>query len=106
MPLAAVFLYKIYAFDNGTLMQYLRQDLRVQKPLWQKRGFFLYEAWKEGKVFFRLRLKNGTYEGFTLHKQIYYIIKYTYSWQLFLTKENYIQKFYSCLNKQALIILF
>jgi hypothetical protein len=41
--------------------------------------FFIYEAWKEGKVFFRLQLKNGTYEGFTLHKEIYYIIEYTYS---------------------------
>jgi hypothetical protein len=41
----------------------------------RKRVFFLYEAWKERKVFFCLRLKNGTYEGFTLHKEIYYITK-------------------------------
>jgi hypothetical protein len=38
-----------------------------------KRGFFLYEAWKEGKVFFRRRLKNGMWVNFMHRKEIYYI---------------------------------
>jgi hypothetical protein len=32
--------------------------------IFAKHGFFLYEAWKEGKVFFRRRLKNGMYVKF------------------------------------------
>jgi hypothetical protein len=39
---------------------------------YQRRGFFLYEAWKEGKVFFRRRLKNGTCVNFMHRKEIYY----------------------------------
>jgi hypothetical protein len=38
-----------------------------------KKGFFLYEAWKEGKVFFRRRLKNGMHANFMHRKEIYYI---------------------------------
>jgi hypothetical protein len=37
-----------------------------------RRIFFLRESWKEGKVFFRQQLKNGTYKGFMHHKEIYY----------------------------------
>jgi hypothetical protein len=33
---------------------------------------FLYEAWKEGKVFFRRRLKNGMYVSFMHRKEINY----------------------------------
>jgi hypothetical protein len=33
---------------------------------------FLYEAWKEGKVFFRRRLKNDMYVSFMHHKEINY----------------------------------
>jgi hypothetical protein len=66
-------------------MQDLRQDLRGQychfgndtpyeRPS-TKKDFF-YEAWKERKLFFRLQLKNGTYDNFTLHKEIYYIMNY------------------------------
>ena len=36
------------------------------------RIFFLYEAWKEGKVFFRRRIKNGMYVSFMHHKEINY----------------------------------
>jgi hypothetical protein len=32
--------------------------------IFTKHGSFLYEAWKEGKVFFRRRLKNGMYIKF------------------------------------------
>jgi hypothetical protein len=55
---------------------------KIFKVASAKKGisFPLYEALKEGKVFFRLWLKNDTYEGFTPHKEIYYIIKYTDSW--------------------------
>jgi hypothetical protein len=35
-------------------------------------GLFLYEAWKEGKVFFRRMLKNGMCANFTHRKEIYY----------------------------------
>jgi hypothetical protein len=35
---------------------------------------------KKGRCFnFRQWLKNGTYEDFTLHKEVNYIIIYTYS---------------------------
>jgi hypothetical protein len=51
-----------------------------------KEGGFLPEAWKEVKVFFRRRLKNGMYEGSMLHKEIYYINIHTNCLQVFLTK--------------------
>jgi hypothetical protein len=35
-----------------------------------KEGHFLYEAWKEGKVFFSPSAKNGTYYYFMMHKEI------------------------------------
>jgi hypothetical protein len=65
MPSTIVLLYDVYGktFESNKLLR-------------QKRRFFSYEERKEGKVFFRLWLKNGTYEGFTLHKEIYYIINY------------------------------
>jgi hypothetical protein len=31
---------------------------------------------KKGRCFFACRLKNDTYEDFTLHKEIYYIMRY------------------------------
>jgi hypothetical protein len=37
-----------------------------------RRDLFLYEAWKEGKVFFRRRLKNGMCVNFMHHKEINY----------------------------------
>jgi hypothetical protein len=39
--------------------------------LWSM-DLFLYEAWKEGKVFFRQRLKNGMYVSFMHRKEINY----------------------------------
>jgi hypothetical protein len=53
-----------------------------------KEGGFLSEALKEGKVFFRRRLKNGMYEGSTLHKEIYYINIHTNCLQVFLTQRH------------------
>jgi hypothetical protein len=37
-----------------------------------RRGILLYETWKEGKVFFRRRLKNGMCVNFMHRKEIYY----------------------------------
>jgi hypothetical protein len=34
---------------------------------------------KKGRCFFAFGLKNGTYDNFTLHKEIYYIMNYTVS---------------------------
>jgi hypothetical protein len=51
-----------------------------------KEGGFLFEAWKEGKVFFRRGLKNCMYEGSTLHKDIYYSNTHTNCLQVSLTK--------------------
>jgi hypothetical protein len=60
----------------------LRETLFYQTG--HRRSIFLYEAWKEGKVFFRRRLKNGMYVNFMHHKEIYYnnlhvflIVQYT-----------------------------
>ena len=79
MPSTAVFLYKIYAFDNGTHVISMTRPLSLISCFDKKGDLYLYEARKEGKVFFRLWLKNGTYEDFMFHKEIYYIIRYTYS---------------------------
>ena len=57
-----------------------------------KEGGFLSEAWKEGKVFFHRRLKNGMHEGSTLHKEIYYINIHANCSQMFLTKPGVIHK--------------
>jgi hypothetical protein len=70
MLVTEVLSYGVYAFDNGILMQRLRQELH---SCFGKEGGILSEAWKEGKVFFRRRLKNRMYEGSTHHKEIYYI---------------------------------
>jgi hypothetical protein len=70
MLVTEVLSYGVYAFDNGILMQRLRQELH---SCFGKEWGFLSEARKEGKVFFRRQLKNGMYEGFTHHKEIYYI---------------------------------
>jgi hypothetical protein len=77
MLVTEVLSYRVYAFDNGILMQRLRQELHSR---FDKEGGFLSEAWKEGKVFFHRRLKNGMYEGFTHHKEIYYINIHANSW--------------------------
>ena len=53
-------------------------------------GAFRSKAWKEGKVFFRSRLKNSMYEGSTLHKEIYYFNINTNCLQVFLTKPGII----------------
>jgi hypothetical protein len=53
----------VNAFTSSTIFFMNLQDF------WQKKDF-LYEALKEGKVFFRLRLKNGTHVNFTPHKEI------------------------------------
>jgi hypothetical protein len=66
-----------------------------------KEGGFLSEAWKEGKVFFRHRLKNGMYEGSTLHKEIYYINIHTNYLQVFLTKPRIMFKDIKLLKIQS-----
>jgi hypothetical protein len=38
-----------------------------------KKGDFFLKREKKGRCFFRRRLKNSMYEGFTYHKEIYYI---------------------------------
>jgi hypothetical protein len=60
-------------------------NLRQQ---WHKENIFLRKAWKEGKVFFCQQLKNGMYEDFMHHKEIYYINIHTKTWCLFLTKDE------------------
>jgi hypothetical protein len=59
----------------------LRQPAHKKGSLYAKNGylyfyepqiFFLYETWKEGKVFFRRRLKNGMYVSFMHRKEINY----------------------------------
>jgi hypothetical protein len=53
MPSTSVFLYKIYAFDNGTLMQYLWQGLRVQSAASAEKGIFIFmKREKKGRCFF------------------------------------------------------
>jgi hypothetical protein len=53
MPSVEVFLYKIYAFDNGTLTQYLWQDLRVQYVAKTENGIFIFmKREKKGRCFF------------------------------------------------------
>jgi hypothetical protein len=47
---------------------------------------------KKGRCFFAFGLKNGTYDNFTLHKEIYYIMNYTVS-IVSLIKTTY--KFYN-----------
>jgi hypothetical protein len=46
---------------------------------------FLCEAWREGKVFFRRRLKNGMYANFMHHKETYYINIHKNIWCLTLS---------------------
>jgi hypothetical protein len=41
------------------------------------RTIFFLRSMKEGKVFFCQRLKNGTYESFMHHKEIYHINVHT-----------------------------
>ena len=56
------------------------QPCHKKGSLYAKHGYlslrsmdlFLYEAWKEGKVFFHRRLKNGMYISFMHHKEINY----------------------------------
>jgi hypothetical protein len=57
-------------------MQYQRQE--IQSRFGKEGGFlsFFMKREKKGRCFFRLRLKKGTYEDSTPHKEIYYIIKY------------------------------
>jgi hypothetical protein len=50
-------------------MVFLMKDVR-------KKGIFFMKREKTGRCFFRLRLKIGTYDNFTLHKEIYYIMNY------------------------------
>jgi hypothetical protein len=60
-----------YIFDGYNLLYEV--NLRHH---WHKENS-LCEAWKEGKVFFRRRLKNGMYTNFMHHKEIYYISIHT-----------------------------
>jgi hypothetical protein len=64
-------------FGNNSDENVLRHEGNLRKlqfyQICHKRGFFLYEARKEGKVFFRRRLKNGMCVNFMHHKEIYYI---------------------------------
>jgi hypothetical protein len=65
MPSTAVFLYKIYAFDNGTLMQYLWQSLQVQKDALTKKGIFIFmKREKKGRHFF-------AYDSKTTHTKVH-----------------------------------
>jgi hypothetical protein len=57
-----------HAFSRYILLH--KVNLRQQ---WHNENLFLCDALKEWKVFFRQRLKNGTFEGFMHHKEIYYI---------------------------------
>ena len=52
MPLAEVFLYGVYTFDNGILKQHLRQDL--QSCFGKEGGFlsFFMKREKKGRCFF------------------------------------------------------
>jgi hypothetical protein len=72
-----------HAFGRYLLLHEV--NLRQQR---HNENLFLCDTWKEGKVFFRQRLKNGTYEGFMHHKEIYYINIHTNTWCLFLTKDD------------------
>jgi hypothetical protein len=54
--------------------------------------FFLYEAWKEGNVFFRLHLKNGTFEGFTHTKKYITSLSIQIVDNCFLQKETTYKK--------------
>jgi hypothetical protein len=68
---------KIYSFVNG--ISYARSTSRPSSlimSLQPKRGFFFMKREKKGRCFFCLCLKNGTYEGSTLHKEKYYIMRY------------------------------
>jgi hypothetical protein len=49
---------------------------------------FLYEAWKEGNVFFRLRLKNSMYIYFTLHKGIKYKLQLLEQYNYFYINQD------------------
>jgi hypothetical protein len=51
-----------------------------------KKGDFFLKREKKGMCFFRRWLKNGMYEGSTLHKEIYYINIHKNCLQVFLTK--------------------
>jgi hypothetical protein len=77
MLLTEVLSYGVYTFDNGILMQHLRREL--QSRFGKEGGFlsFFIKREKKGRCFFAYGSKNGTYEDFTPHKEIYYIIKYT-----------------------------
>ena len=64
-------------FDKKLLNEnVLRHEGNLRKiqfyQICHRRGFFLYEAWKEGKVFCRQRLKNGMCANFMHRKEIYY----------------------------------
>jgi hypothetical protein len=72
------------------LMQdpYLGQQILLKQNLWQdlqsliitlrpkRRDFFFMKREKKGRRFFAFGSKNGTYEDFTLHKEIYYSMRY------------------------------
>jgi hypothetical protein len=77
MLVTEVLSYRVYSFDNGILMQHLQQKL--QSRFGKQGGFlsFFMRREKKGRCFFAYGSKNGTYEDFTPHKEIYYIVKYT-----------------------------
>jgi hypothetical protein len=55
-------------------------------------------------MFFRLRLKTGTYENFTLHKEIYYIMKYIVG-NCFLHKKTAYKNYTSVFIHSLIILL-
>jgi hypothetical protein len=67
-------------------------SITIQQP-WKNMWYSIvrrdnFSSWsmKRREGFFRQRLKNGTYEGFMHHKEIYYINVHTNTWCLFLTQ--------------------
>jgi hypothetical protein len=88
MFVTEVLSYRVYAFDSGILMQRLWQELH---SCFGKEGGFLSEAWKEGKVFFRRRLKNAMYEGFTHHKKYMTSTNMQIVDSSFLQNKSYVQ---------------
>ena len=78
---------KYYSTSHAFSRYLLLHEVNLCKQ-WHNENLFLCETWKEGKMFFRQRLKNGTHEGFIHRKEIYYINIHTNTWCLFFTKDD------------------
>jgi hypothetical protein len=71
MPSADIFLHRDGTFVNSITIQQPQND--IQYRLGRRGISFFVKREKKGRCFFRQQLKNGMYEGFTHHKEIYYI---------------------------------